>query len=123
MLATLEASTCLLRAPVGDIVAAPGGEDVITTLLDEIQAIAEANGNAARPHVLTRIRAMLTEAGSGLAASMMRDVEAGNRTEADHIIGDLLNRGREKGIEAPYLRIAYAHLKAYEARRAQEAQG
>lgn len=123
MLATLAASTCLMRAPVGDIVAAPGGEDVITTLLGEIQAIAEANGNAARPHVLARTRAMLTEAGSGFAASMLRDVESGNRTEADHIIGDLLNRGRGKGVATPCLSIAYAHLKAYEARRTRQAQG
>ncbi|MBK8210546.1 MAG: 2-dehydropantoate 2-reductase [Rhodospirillales bacterium] len=120
LLATLAASTCLMRAPVGDIVAAPGGEAVVTGLLDEIQSIAEANGNAARPHVITRVRALLTEAGSGFAASMLRDVEAGGRIEADHIIGDLLRRGAEKGVEAPHLRIAYAHLKAYEARREHE---
>ena len=123
LLATLAASTCLMRAPVGDIVAAPGGEAVVVGLIDEIQSIAEANGNAARPHVMTRIRAMLTETGSVFAASMLRDLEAGGRIEADHIIGDLLHRGAEKSVETPLLRVAYAHLKAYEARRARGGAG
>lgn len=123
LLATLAASTCLMRAPVGDIVAAPDGEAFVAGLLDEIQAIATANGNGARPHVMTRIRAMLTEAGSTFAASMLRDLEAGGPVEADHIIGDLLRRGREKGVATPRLGIAYTHLKAYEARRARESAG
>jgi 2-dehydropantoate 2-reductase len=39
--------------------------------------------------------------------------------EADHILGDLLRRsdGRRKG--KLLLQVAYAHLKAYETRRAQ----
>lgn len=123
MLATLAASTCLMRAPVGDIMAAPGGEDFVTGLLDEIQAIATANGNAARPKPLANARKLLTEAGSGLAASMLRDVDAGGRIEADHIIGDLLRRGTDAGVDAPRLRIAYTHLKTYEAKRARESVG
>jgi 2-dehydropantoate 2-reductase len=117
MLATLAACTCLTRATVGDIVAAPGGEAFILGTLDEAQAIADANGYAARPKVMEQVRTMLTERGSGFAASMLRDLEAGGRIEADHIIGDLLRRGDQQGIETPLLRVAYVHLKAYEARR------
>ena len=123
MLATLAASTCLMRAPVGDIMAAPGGGDFVTGLLDEIQAIATANGNASRPKPLATARKLLTEPGSGFAASMLRDVEGGGRIEADHIIGDLLRRGTAAGVDTPRLRIAYAHLTAYEARRARDAVG
>ena len=117
MLATLAACTCLMRSTVGDIVAAAGGERFVLATLDEAQAIAAANGNAARPKLLEQVRTMLTERGSGLAASMLRDLEAGGRIEADHIVGDLLRRGEEQGIEAPLLRVALVHLKAYEARR------
>jgi 2-dehydropantoate 2-reductase len=53
-------------------------------------------------------------------ASMLRDVERHAPTEADHMIGDLLRRGEEKGIASPMLRLAYAHLKAYAARRERE---
>ncbi len=63
---------------------------------------------------------MLTTPGSTFAASMLRDIERGAPIEADHIVGDLLRRGEAKQIDHPLLRIAYAHLKAYEARRKRE---
>jgi len=53
----------------------------------------------------------------------MRDLEQGHRVEADHVIGDLLARGEAQGVETPLLRLAYAHLKAYEARRARSTDG
>ena len=52
-----------------------------------------------------------------LSASMMRDLEQGAQVEADHIVGDMLARGEAKGLDLPMLRLAYAHLKAYEVRR------
>jgi 2-dehydropantoate 2-reductase len=61
---------------------------------------------------------MFTAAGSGLTASMLRDVERGARTEADHVVGDLLRRGGGRMDPHSLLRIAYAHLAAYEVRRA-----
>ena len=122
MLATLAACTCLMRAPVGDIVAAPDGEAFILATLDEAQAIATANGNAAPPKLMEQLKTMLTERGSSFAASMLRDLEAGGRTEADHIIGDLLRRGDQQAIETPMLRVAYTHLKAYDLRRDRLAQ-
>ena len=63
--------------------------------------------------------------GSTFAASMLRDVERGAPTEADHILGDLIRRGSAGGgpNDFPLLRIAYAHLRAYEARRKRENAG
>jgi 2-dehydropantoate 2-reductase len=60
--------------------------------------------------------------GSTFAASMLRDIERGAPTEADHILGDLIRRGGVGGrpSDFPLLRIAYAHLRAYEARRKRE---
>lgn len=51
---------------------------------------------------------------------MMRDLEGGGKTEADHIIGDLLERGRGAGLSSPLLSLAYLHLKASVARRKRE---
>src|SRR5512134_1730674 len=74
MLATLAACTCLMRGTVGDIVAAPGGERFILATLDEAQAIATANGHAVRPKQMGQVRTVLTERGSSLGASMLRDL-------------------------------------------------
>src|SRR5271165_4930511 len=118
MLASLAAMTSLMRATVGDIIAA-GGADLMLQMFAEIAAIARRAGQSLHPDYPARIRGMLTQAGSPAAASMARDIMQGNDVEADHVIGDLLARA-EPG-EAPLLRVAYVHLKTYQARRAREA--
>jgi 2-dehydropantoate 2-reductase len=60
---------------------------------------------------------VLTDPASTLTASMLRDLEHGARTEADHVIGDLLARRRSGPGDLSLLDIAYAHLKTYELRR------
>jgi 2-dehydropantoate 2-reductase len=51
---------------------------------------------------------------------MLRDIERGAPIEADHIVGDLLQRGGNRPDDYPLLQIAYAHLRSYEARRERE---
>ncbi len=115
-LASLAGITCLMRAPVGDIMAATGGEQATLQLLEDCRSVAEHNGHAPSEAVLARARGVLTEQGSALSASMMRDLEQGGPIEADHVVGDLLTRSNATAA-LPMLRTAYAHLKAYEARR------
>jgi len=50
---------------------------------------------------------------------MLRDLEAGQQVEAQHIVGDMLARARAAGHAAPWLMAAYCHLQAYQAERAQ----
>jgi 2-dehydropantoate 2-reductase len=108
--------TCLMRATVSDIVQAGAGE-LAGGFLGECAGIATANGFAPGAPMLERSRAFLSAPGSTFSASMLRDVERGGATEADHVIGDLLRRGAPTPAH-PLLRLAWAHLKAYEARRA-----
>jgi 2-dehydropantoate 2-reductase len=60
----------------------------------------------------------LTEQHSNFSASMLRDLEAGLRTEGDQILGDMLRRARINGIAAPLLRTAACHLQVHERRLA-----
>lgn len=116
-LASLASSTCLMRAPIGDIVASPDGKTFILMLIEEIRSIALKAGYA--PGV-ERAHQMLTEPGSKLTASMYRDLQNGSRIEADHIVGDLLFRAQQFGIDPNSLirlRAAYTHLKSYELQR------
>ena len=117
-LASLAGITCLLRATVGDIMAAPGGRDATLALLEECRSTAAACGWEPSAKALQRASAMLTETGSTLSASMLRDLEHGGRVEADHVIGDLLARAQAHGVATPLLRLAHVHLKTYEVRRA-----
>jgi 2-dehydropantoate 2-reductase len=112
--------TCLMRSSIGDIVAGGGGA-LALGMFDECSAIAASHQFPPRPEPLQRSRAMLTKAGSALEASMFRDIERHAPTEAEHLIGDLLRRGEEHGIDSPLLRVAYVHLQVYAAHRAREA--
>jgi 2-dehydropantoate 2-reductase len=119
-LATLAGSTCLMRASVGDIIAAPSGLRFIESMYAECSAIAAGHGFSPREKAIGQAKGMLTKPGSIFTASMMRDIENHSRIEADHIVGDLLARGRN-GDSPVLMQLAYTHLKAYEARRAREA--
>jgi len=116
-LASLAASTCLMRTSVGNILAVPGGKDFILGMLDECSAVATAEGHAPGGPFLERTRGMLTAEGSQMTASMFRDIKAGAPVEADHVIGDLIARGDAAKVPVPRLRTAYTHLKAYKMQR------
>ena len=116
-LSTLAGMTCLMRAPVGDILAAPDGRDLMRRYVNACEAIAAREGYPPRPHMAERFRNVLNSSGSTLTASMLRDLESGGQIEADHIVGFMLTKAREHGIDDTMLTVAYAHLKAYELRR------
>ncbi len=119
LIAAVAGITCLMRASVGDIVAANAANRA-TAMLDECAAIASASGFPPSAPNLQFAQTLLTTPGSEFAASMLRDMERGARIESDHIIGDLIRHGDATKRDCPMLGIAYAHLKAYEARQARE---
>jgi 2-dehydropantoate 2-reductase len=122
-LATLAGITCLARAAVGDLVRA-GGSFIGLELLEECRSIAAAAGRAPRAAFYARGRERLLDANSTLIASMLGDLERGSRTEADHILGDLLaRRGGDATSDRSLLWIVYAAVKAAEARQVREHAG
>jgi 2-dehydropantoate 2-reductase len=118
MLAALAATTTLTRATVGEIVAVPGGEGFTLAALAECTAVAAAEGHAPSPAALTMFRGMLTARGSAFAASTMRDLAAGRRTEGDHIVGDLVRRAHRHGVAVAILDVALLNLAVHEAKLA-----
>lgn len=115
-LTSLAAMTCLMRATVGEIVATDEGRALNEAMFASCEAVAAASGYRIRPQARERGLNVLTQAGSPLTASMLRDLENGGRVEADHIVGDMLRRGRAIGVDVSLLRVAFAHLQAYQQR-------
>ena len=105
-----------MRASLGDILKAPGGREAILGLFEEAQGVAAAHGHQPRPETLTRCRGMLTQEGSTLTASMLRDIERGGQVEGEHVLGDMVGRARAIGFPTPILDLARAHVGAYSAR-------
>lgn len=116
-LATLAGATCLMRASIGVILETSYGEEYISQLLSECEKIAEAEGHRPAELDLVNYRAALSEHGSPITASMLRDIERGGPTEAEHVLGDLVSRADRHQLAAPMLRVAHAHLQSYERRR------
>lgn len=113
MLATLGGVTCLMRGPIGEIVAAPGGTAFTLAFLDEVVAVVVAEGFTPRAPFLASLRARLTAGGSPWNSSMYRDLAQGQPVEADQILGDLIARASRRGVPTPLLSAAYAHLMVY----------
>lgn len=116
-LATLAAATCLMRADIGHIVATDHGVAFLQALYGECLAAAVHAGQPIPAKAQETALSALTRAGSPIKASMLRDLEAGQRVEAAHIVGDMLDRALAAGHPAPHLHAAYCHLQAYEAQR------
>jgi 2-dehydropantoate 2-reductase len=118
MISAMAGMNCLMRGNVGEIVATDGGAALMKEALAECRAVAEAAGYPPRREARERVEAMVTEPGSVNSASMRQDLDAGRRTEADAILGDMLRRAKGFGIAAPLMRAAYTHLQVHENRLA-----
>ncbi len=114
-LAAAAGITCLLRAPVGAIVATEDGAALTLRIIDECEAIAAASGYPVREAARAMTRRTLLATGSPFTASMLRDLRAGGRIEAWQIIGDLRQRGLALGVPVDTLSLAWCQLQAYEA--------
>ncbi len=118
MLCTLAAMCCLMRGTSGDILEAGEGQAIMLETAEECRKVAAAAGCDPGETGMSIVRAFFTQKGSRFAASMLHDLEKGSMVEADHVVGDMIARAKQAGIATPNLRMAYAHLQVYQARRA-----
>ena len=118
MLATIAGMCASMRGTVGDIMETEDGAAIVLETLEESRQVAASAGHAPGDKALAAIKSMLTQKGSKAVASILGDMAKGGPAEGRQIVGDMLVRARKAGIAAPNLRYAYAHLQAYEARRA-----
>ena len=113
-IAALAGITCLMRGSIGEIVATADGADHARRLHVECSETARRSGYPLSTRAMADAERFLTTPDSPLKASMLRDVERGMRTEAEHILGDLRSRAHAQAIDTPLLSAALAHLRVYE---------
>lgn len=118
MLCSLAAMCCLMRGTAGDIMEAEEGEAIMIETVGECRKVAATVGCDPGEKGMATVRGYLTQKGSRFAASMLHDLEKASMVEAGHVVGDMIARARKAGIATPNLRMAYAHLQVYLARRA-----
>jgi len=116
-LSTVAAMTSLMRASIGEIVRG-GGTELMLEALAVNAEIAGREGHAPSDTFRTEYAKMFSDPTIPYGASMLRDIERGGPIESDHIVGFMRDKAKKYGIPARLLDISYAHLKAYEQRRA-----
>lgn len=107
----LAAATCLMRGSVGQIVAAEGGHAFMAGLYAECLEVAAAAGVQVPQTAQASMLEALTQPGSTLTASMLRDLQSGQRVEAAHIVGDMVHRAAHAGLRVARLETAWIHLQ------------
>jgi 2-dehydropantoate 2-reductase len=118
MLASLAAITCAMDGDIGQVARAGGGIAFVQALFAEVLATIAAAWRPLADSFKSRTLALLTDRSSSFTASMYRDMKAGQRIEADQIIGDLVSRAAAHGVATPLLSAVLVRLKVYEAGRA-----
>ncbi|MGW6796515.1 ketopantoate reductase family protein [Streptomyces chartreusis] len=113
-IAAAAGATGLVGGTVGELVDA-GGAWIGARLLAEAAAIAAENGHPQQEAALAGSQRTVTEPGSTLVPSLLADLRAGNRTETEHILGDLVARRRDP--VPGLLDAALVRLRVHEAAR------
>ena len=109
-LATLAGMTTLMRASVGKILATEFGQSATEAMYEECCAIASAAGQPIGATARQQALGILLKEGSDFTASMLRDLEQGQPTEHEHILGALVRRAAAHGLPCPNLRMAFTQL-------------
>ena len=118
LLATLGGVTCLMKGNTGEIEAAHGGREFLTEFLNEVVSVIQAASAPLGEAFIAATSEALLKPGAPTTSSLYRDLQEGNRVEADQILGDLLLRGLKAGLRAPLISAAYAQLCVYQNRLA-----
>lgn len=90
-------------------------EKLVTDVMDEVVAIAQAKGynNVTREMARGQLQRALERKGTkGIEPSMLVDVVNGRRMEVEVILGNPIKIGKEVGVDAPRMETLYALLKA-----------
>jgi 2-dehydropantoate 2-reductase len=118
-IASIGAVTSLMRAPVGDIVAVPGGDDFARSVLAEAAGAAAAAGHPVPHGQLTATERTLTAAGSPTTSSLSRDLMAGRPTEVEAVLADFAARAAAAGSPTPLIALTALALRVHNRRLAQ----
>ena len=109
----LSGATAATRKPLGPILADPDTRAFFLSLMREVEAIGRANG-VALPADFADDRMKFGESSPPtFKASLLHDLERGNRLELDWLAGKVLEFGRLLGVPTPANEAVYTILKLH----------
>jgi 2-dehydropantoate 2-reductase len=109
----LSGATATTRQPLGPILDDPDTREFLYSLMCEVVAVGRAKG-VPIPEDFAKDRMKFAEASPPtFKASMLHDLERGNRLELDWLAGKVVEFGRSFGVPTPANNAVYAMLKLH----------
>jgi 2-dehydropantoate 2-reductase len=117
-LTTVAGATCLMRASVGEIARTDYGSAFMIELLEKNAEISTREGYPLSDAFMDEYRTLFRDKTSAYTASMLRDILRNGPIEGDHVVGFMLRKAEEHGIDPTLYKLIFIHLQAYEQHRA-----
>ncbi|MFN0318308.1 MAG: ketopantoate reductase family protein [Burkholderiales bacterium] len=112
-LAAMSSMTALTRLPVGAIREDPDTRALLVQLMSEVQAVGRAKGVKLDDGTLDRLTTRMDGLPRPMVASMLGDLERGNRLELPWLAGGVVEMGKPLGVPTPAAKFVYTALKLY----------
>jgi 2-dehydropantoate 2-reductase len=112
-LVAMSGTTALARAPLGVVRGDPDLRWMFEQAMREAWTLARRRGVKLPDDFVEKQTAFAETLPAEMRASMLHDLEAGNRLEAPWLCGAVARMGAEHGLETPVNRAIYAALKPY----------
>lgn len=109
-IASVSSIGSLTRLPIGEYRSVPETRLLLTRIMQEVEALARAQGIDLDPDVVQKSLEFTDNAAPHIRASMQLDVESGRRTELESMVGVIGRKGRELGVPTPAADFVYASL-------------
>lgn len=112
-LTALSSMTALTRLPIGPLREDADTRALIMQLMGEVRAVGRAKGVALGDDTVERLMKHIDNLPRAMIASMLGDLERGNRLELPWLAGAVLQMGEALGVPTPAAKFAYTVLKPY----------
>jgi len=100
----------LTRLTIGQYRSVPETRAMMTGLMQEVEAVARAQGVNLEKDVVQKSLDFFDHAAPHIKPSMQLDVEAGRRSELESMVGVIGRKGRELSVPTPVADMVYASL-------------
>ena len=109
----LSSMTGATREPLGKILADPDTKAMFQAVMQEVAAVGRAKGVPIPANFVDSQMKYAATTSPGFKASLLHDLERGNRLELDWLAGRVVTLGRELKVPTPMSFAAYAVLKLH----------
>jgi 2-dehydropantoate 2-reductase len=112
-LSAMAGANCVTRLPLGRLLADPETRAFYRRLMEECLRVGQKSGARVPDEWVDDRMVFSDNAPPGMKASMLHDLEAGNRLELDWLTGKVVSLGRELGVPTPASEAVYAAVKLH----------